>query len=134
VRNCFGLDRIAAIEKVQIDIPHAENKAVVTGNESQKEMQGQKVMGKLTMSRDKAQPSDKCDFKSTFAHNPGKASIREFRFLEFFSASTAAVFKGTVHRSVDRTDQGNVDRLEVADFANKCSGCHYGKPDPEPPD
>jgi len=52
VRNCFGLDRIAAIEKVQIVIPHVENKAVVTGNESQRR-KGKKIMGRLTMSRDK---------------------------------------------------------------------------------
>lgn len=32
--NCFGSERMAAIENVQMPIPHVENTAVVTARES----------------------------------------------------------------------------------------------------
>lgn len=84
--NCFGKERIVAIENEMIPVPQIEQTAVETRSrrsDRQESEIAQEVV--FTMPRDSTQSCSKNDFKSTLPHNSRQTSIRNLGALPFLA-------------------------------------------------
>lgn len=83
---------MAAIENVQMPIPHVENTAVVTMRLSMNGRKGGKRTQR-TVSGDGTQARDERNLEAALAHDAREARIRQLVLLELLSARRATVLE-----------------------------------------
>src|ERR1700761_6251894 len=115
--NCFGSERIAAIENTNMFMPHVEKTAVVTGG-GMGSAAGQRRGKGRTVAGNGAEARDEGNLEAAFTDTAGEAGVRDLGALHLLAAGAAAV----------------LERIKVADLADEGAGTDDGKADPEAPD
>lgn len=118
VMNCFGNDKIAAIENTMTPIPQVEKTAVLTIKTSAKK--GHDIYIKLTVTGYSTQPRNQRNLKPSVSNNLCQTSIKYIRPLKFFSTRSTTPLECTTCWLVHEIMNGRYRRT-------KSSLIHPGK-------